>query len=140
MSGKGGLLSVVLFVIAGLILIVWSNTQMSCNGIDIDEILSIVGSVLVVGAIMSYIFENLSKERLFGEIFSQINKDLTIKRSGVEACYAVSSDIVYRDDIAEAMKVTTLFTYADGFIKRHFDELLIAAKRGAEIRFVFVGV
>jgi hypothetical protein len=110
----------------------------SFNGIDIDVIISMIGSVLVVGTITSYIFENISKERLFAEIFSQINKDMSVKKAGLDSCHPVSTDIVFRDDICRARQITTLFAYSADFIKRHVQELTDAARRGVEIRFVFV--
>ncbi|MFC3084867.1 hypothetical protein [Tabrizicola soli] len=135
---KGVSFGLVIVAFLGLILIIVSNSSMSYNGFDVDVVLSMVGSVLFVGTITGYIFENRTKEKLFGEIFERINKDLSIRNAGIESCFEASTDISYRDEIKHAREITTLFTYADGFLKRHMEELLDAATRGAILKFIFV--
>lgn len=127
-----------ILIIIGMALIIASNTPVNINGIDVDAAISTIGSALVIGSLASFFFENHAKEKLFEQVFEKTLKSTEILRAGIQDCHEHSMEINYRQLIADLDLITTLFTYADGFIKRNEQEIIAAAKRGAKIKFLFV--
>ncbi|WP_209546999.1 hypothetical protein [Ruegeria sp. HKCCSP346] len=97
-----------------------------------------IGSFLVVAAIVSFYFENFAKFQMFEEVFERVIGSASAFRAGVFEHYQNSKDINFSEKIRKSKSLTTFFTYSDGFLKRYKEEIEEHIKKGGSIKFYFI--
>lgn len=126
-----------LIIMFGLALLLLSTNNWTFSQFNISSALSMIGSFLVVAAIVSFYFENFAKFQMFEEVFERVIGSASAFRAGVVEHYQNSKDINFSTKIKRSKSLTTFFTYSDGFLKRYKEEIEELIKRDGKVKLIF---
>lgn len=121
------------FIIAGLVLLILSDTERRLYGIDIETVLSTLGTILIITPIFNWFFDVAGKEALFEEFYAQSRIAKTVADCGIEDFYEDSTKVDYSPFIRSSKSIDLAFSYAGNFLRNNRADLLEAIKSGTKI-------
>jgi hypothetical protein len=124
-------------VCAGLLLVVIG--QFFEGKIDFPKIFVSVGSTIIFIGTLHWLYDTFARKSLQTEITETILGSRSVADSGVAEFFGSSTEINFKDHIANSSSLLSLFSYNTRFILDYQKQIEDLLDRGGSATFVFLG-